>query len=174
MNDEEPDHGYSSPSSRLVSLPLVHVLGNNDSDDNMAGSHPEGADSKHRLATNTVNPQHGRNRCDEHDNAYYTRSQERGCVAAQSKLLEDLRGVVENRIDAGPLLEEHGYGRHDNASEHCFCPEELLYGDKLELKGIPGSLLAQFGKQLGNAAFFKERLGLNLEELELDKLVVLG
>ena len=174
MDDEQPDHGHGSPASSLVSLPLVDVLGNDDSDDDMAGSHSDRTDGKHGLTANTIDPQHCRNRSDEHDNAHDSRSQKRGCVIAESELLEDLWGVVEDRIDAGPLLEEHGNGRHDYTSEHGLCLEELLDGDELELEDVPGGLFAQLREEFGNAAFLKERLGLDLKKLELDKFMVWG
>lgn len=70
------------------------------------------------------------------------------------------------------LLEEHGHGRDNNALEHGPGLEELPDRNKLQLERVPGGRLAELGEHLGNGALLKQRLRLDLEELDLEELVV--
>jgi hypothetical protein len=45
VDDKQPNHADSSPTSGLVSLKLVDVLGKNDGDDEMASTHANSANS---------------------------------------------------------------------------------------------------------------------------------
>jgi hypothetical protein len=72
------------------------------------------------------------------------------------------------------LLEEHGHGRNNDALEHGPGLEQLGDRDELELERVPGRVLGKMGEQLGHAALLELRLGLDLEEFELDELIVLG
>jgi hypothetical protein len=70
------------------------------------------------------------------------------------------------------LLEEHGHGGDNDALEHGPGLEQLADGDELQLEDVPGGGLAQVGEELGDGALLEQRLGLDLEELDLDQLVV--
>lgn len=96
VDDKQPNHADSSPSSGLVSLKLVDVLGKNDGDDKMASTHANSANSQDRLTAESINPQDCRNGSNKHDNTNDTSGQETGSVAAEAKLSKDLRGVVQN------------------------------------------------------------------------------
>ena len=69
-------------------------------------------------------------------------------------------------------LEEHSHGRDNNTLEHAPGLEQRLDGDELELESVPGGGLAQVREVLGDGALLEQRLGLDLEELELHELVV--
>lgn len=72
------------------------------------------------------------------------------------------------------LLEEHGDCRDNDPLKHRLGLEQLLDRHKLQLEDVPRRLLAQLREQLGDGALLKQRLCLDLEELELDQFVVLG
>lgn len=96
MHNEQPDHHYGSPSSRLLVVEVVNVLGKNDRDDEVAESHAEGTDREYRPASDAVDPEDGRNGGDEHDNAHDTGGEETGRRLAEAELTEDGRGIVED------------------------------------------------------------------------------
>jgi hypothetical protein len=110
----------------------------------------------------------------EHDDADNTCRKQRGSVTSETELAEDRRSVVENGVDAGPLLEEHGDSGNDDALEHGLGLEEGADSDELELEGVPGGQLGEMRELLGNAALLEHGLGLDLEEFELNQFVVLG
>jgi hypothetical protein len=69
MDDEKPNHHDSSPTSRFVRLPLVSVLCDDHSNDDVASSHTNGANREDRLSAELVDVEHGWDSCDEHDDA---------------------------------------------------------------------------------------------------------
>lgn len=174
VNDEQPDHADGSPTGTLLVRPVVGVLGKNDSDDDVAGRHTDRTDGQNGSATNTVDPQDGRDGSDEHDDADDTSGEKLRGVAALTELLEDGWGVVQHGIDTRPLLEEHGNTSNHRPLDHAPALEQGLDGDELELESVPGGLLAKLGEVLGDSPLLEERLSLDLKELELDELVVLG
>lgn len=101
-----------------------------------------------------------------------TRSQQRGGVAIHAELGEDSRRIVQHRVDTSPLLEKHGDGGHNDPTEHGHAPEEGTNGHELELERVPPVL---FGKvrEIGlHRPLLEHRLGLDLEELQFDGLVI--
>ena len=96
VDDKQPDHADGTPTSGLVVLPVVGVLCEDDGDDDVAGSHTNGANGQNRLASNAVDPEDSGDGCDEHDDADDASRQQLGRVAALAKLLEDGRGVVKD------------------------------------------------------------------------------
>lgn len=70
------------------------------------------------------------------------------------------------------MLEKHRHSSHNDPSEHGHGRKESRDGDELELKGVPGRLLLEVGEPLSKASLLELRLGLDLEEFELKKLVV--
>ena len=199
VNDKQPDHAHGSPAGGRLLVEAVDVPGQDDGDDEVARGHADGADDEDGLPAHAVNPQHGGDGGDEHDNTDHTRREQADGRGAEAELPEDLGSVVENlegshrqqrepcpqepplfiqpkthSIDGSPLLEEHRNRGNNNTLEHGLGLEQPGDGHKLQLKDVPGSLLAQVGELLGDAALLEQRLCLDLEELELDELVVRG
>lgn len=199
MNDKQPDHAHGSPTGGRLLVEAVNVPGQDDGDDEVARGHADGTDDEDGLPAHAVNPQHGGDGGDEHDDTDDTCREQADGRGAEAELLEDLGSVVENLegshrqqrelyipiplplvqarthgINGSPLLEEHGNRRNNNTLEHGLGLEQPGNGHKLQLKDVPGCLLAQVGVVLGDAALLEQRLGLDLEELELDELVVGG
>lgn len=134
MNHEEPDHDDGGPAGAPLRIPLVLVLRNEDGDDNMARGHADSADGQDRLTPDAVDPKHGGDREDEHDNADDAGGKQSGRCGSQSELVENRGSIVEDRVDTGPLLcevskdpsetgergpylEEHGDAGDHNALE---------------------------------------------------------
>jgi len=69
-------------------------------------------------------------------------------------------------------LEEHGHGCNGDSTEHWRSAEQGGNSDELELEGIPCCGLRETGEVLSGSPFLKERLCLDLEELDLDQWVV--
>lgn len=175
-------------------------------------SHTNSTDNQDRLATKLVDIHDGRNRCaepwlvvrterwggrslQEHDNTDHTGSEQRDGVSRQAETFEDLRGVVEDGIDTGPiqrlahlrhkiwtcgriqsspLLEKHGQTGHDDTLEHRLRLEKRTDGDELQLDSGPSRVISKVREMFGDRALLEERLGPDLCELKLNELVVLG
>jgi hypothetical protein len=75
VDDKEPDHDNCCPSSRLVIVKVVDVLGEDHSDNEVAQGHAKGTDGQNGLTTDTVNPENGRDCGDKHGNADDSRCQ---------------------------------------------------------------------------------------------------
>lgn len=174
MDDKQPDHADGSPTGGLVVRPVVGVLGKDDSDDDVARRHADGTDGQNGSATDTVNPQDGRHGGDEHDDTDDAGGEELSGVAALTELLEDCRRVVEHGVDTGPLLEEHGDTSNHGPFDHAPALEERLDRDELQLEGVPGGLFAELREVFRDRSLLEEGLSLDLKELKLDELVVLG
>lgn len=87
--------------------------------------------------------------------------------------VEDLRwSIVEHSIDSSPLLEEHGYSRHDDPLEHGRSLEERRNGDKLQFDCVPCTRMCQARKVGLNCPLLEQRLCLDLKELNLDELII--
>lgn len=130
-----------------MSIKLVNVSSENDSNDEMAKTHTNSTDSQNRFTTETINPQNSWNSSDKHDDTDDSSGQETGGVAAQTKLLKDLWGIVKDlvllvlnhivsygatySVDTSPLLEEHSNCCHNNTLKHSLCLEERSNGDEL-------------------------------------------
>lgn len=96
MYDEEPDHAHSGPAGGGLVVESINVLGEDDSDDEMARSHADSTHCKNWLAAGAIDPENGWDGGDEHDDADDAGSEEAGGCLAEAQLVEDLRGVVEN------------------------------------------------------------------------------
>lgn len=71
------------------------------------------------------------------------------------------------------LLEEHGHGSNNDTLEHGLGLEKRSDRNPLQLKRVPDSLLLQVREVLCETALLKQRLRLDLKELELNQFVVL-
>ena len=169
MDDKEPNHDDSSPTSTLVGWPLMLVLGEDDGDDEMAKTHSKSTESQSRSSSDSVNVQNGRNGCNQHYNADHAGREERDSVGRQPEGLEDLGRVVQDGVDTCPLLEEHGHSGDNDSAEHGHSREERCHGYELKLDGVHRRQFGQMREFLGDGAPLKQRLGLDLEELELHK-----
>ena len=118
MDNEEPDHDNRSPTSRLVRLPLISVLRDNDGDDDVACRHTDSADGKNGLSAEFVDIENRWNGSEEHDDSNDPCGEEGDGVRAKTEGGEDCGRVVEDCVDAGPLLEEHGDCGDDDTLEH--------------------------------------------------------
>ena len=98
-------------------LPRVLIETRENCNDKVAGSHEEGAGDEDGLPAGLIDPYDGRNGREEHHNAYHTGGEKRDGVACQAEVPEDERCVVENGVDTGPLLEEHGQRPNGNTVE---------------------------------------------------------
>ena len=74
----------------------------------MADAHGDGAEGQDGLAAQAVDVQDRWNRGHEHDDADDAGGEQTGGIGAQAERAEDLRRVVEDGVDASPLLKEHG------------------------------------------------------------------
>lgn len=99
VDDEEPDHNDSRPTSSMVSWPLVLILGEDDSDDEVAQTHAQGTESQSGSSSDSVNVQDGGNCGQQHGNAYHARCKKRSGVRRQTERAENLRGIVKDGID---------------------------------------------------------------------------
>jgi hypothetical protein len=68
---------------------------------------------------------------EEHGDANDTSREEGYSVRRHPQTTENLWGVVENRVYAGPLLEKHGYCCDNNTAEHWFRFEQRTDGHEL-------------------------------------------
>jgi len=107
-NDEEPDHGTSSPTGTgsATNSPLVPVATDETSNDDVARRHTNSARDQDRLAAKLVDVHDGWDGGNPHDNTNDTSSKQRDGVSRKAESLEDLGGVVEDGVDTSPLLEE--------------------------------------------------------------------
>jgi hypothetical protein len=94
--NKEPNHADGSPSGRFMIMEVVNVLGQNNSNDDMASSHSNGTDYENRLAAQTIDPQDCWHSCNEHGNTHNTSCKEARGVLTQPQLAEDLGGIVED------------------------------------------------------------------------------
>lgn len=72
------------------------------SDNDVRDTHANGTSDENRLTTKLINVENGRNGCEHEQDTTNTTSQERGCVASQTQILEDESGVVQNGVDTRP------------------------------------------------------------------------
>ena len=69
MDDEKPNHDNSSPTSCLVVLKVINVLGEDNSDDEMAKTHADSSDCENRFTAETIDPENGGDGGDKHDDS---------------------------------------------------------------------------------------------------------
>src|SRR5262245_55450862 len=105
VDDKEPHHCDAGPPGSWLFVPAVGVLGKDDSDDQVTESHANGSHGQDRLPPEAVDPQDGRDGSKEHGNADHAGGEQTGRGVAQTELLEDCWSVVQDGVDAGPLLE---------------------------------------------------------------------
>jgi hypothetical protein len=96
MDDKQPHHHDGSPSSRLLVVEVVNVLGKNHCDDEVAESHAKGTDREYGLASDAVDPKNGGDGGDEHDDTDDTSGKETSRRLAETELTENRGGVVED------------------------------------------------------------------------------
>ena len=152
--------------------PLVLVLREDDCDRDVADPHGDGADGEDGFPAQAVDVQDRGDGRDEHDDPDDARREEARRVGAEAEGAEDLGRVVEDGVDACPLLEEHGDGGHDDTAEHGHRLEEGGDGDELEFHRVEGGHLGEMGEVVLDSALLEDGLGFDLEELDLDDLAV--
>lgn len=54
MNNKKPDHSDGAPPGSFMGWPLILVFSKNDSNDEMAQSHPDCSDEEDRFSPNLV------------------------------------------------------------------------------------------------------------------------
>ena len=72
------------------------------------------------------------------------------------------------------LLEEHGHSSHNHTAEHSFRLEERADSDELQLESVPCGKLNKMWPFFRSAAFLEYTLRLDLKELKLNELIILG
>lgn len=75
---KQPDHTDGSPTCGSLFIETVDVLGQNDSDDEVACSHPNCTDDQNRFSSGTVDPEDSLKCCNKHDDADDTCRDETG------------------------------------------------------------------------------------------------
>lgn len=90
-----------------MGYPIVLEPRNDDPWDDHGYPHDHAAPNKHRLTTKFVNHGHGWERADKENNARDAGRKEGLSTTRQSQADEDIGSVVDDGIDARPLLEEH-------------------------------------------------------------------
>lgn len=95
-----------SPTGSLVRQPVLAAGRNDDADNDLAHGHADRSRDHHGLAAQLVDVEDGRHGGDAVEDADDAGREQRRRAAGQAERLEDGRGVVQDRVDAGPLLEE--------------------------------------------------------------------
>jgi hypothetical protein len=70
-----------------------------DTGNHHAYPHDNGSYDQHRLTSNLVNNRHRRKSANEEDNSCDSCGEECLCASSQTERLEDITGIVDNRID---------------------------------------------------------------------------
>lgn len=105
MDDEQPDHGNCSPTGTLVCSPRVLVLGNNNSNDDVAGCHTDSTNGEHGSATNFVYVQDRGDGGNEHSNTDDSSGKQVSSVSGKAKVGEDGRRIVQDSVDTCSRLD---------------------------------------------------------------------
>lgn len=58
MNDEKPNHGHCRPASCYLVVKVINIASENDSDDDVASGHADGAHNEHWLSADSVDVKH--------------------------------------------------------------------------------------------------------------------
>jgi hypothetical protein len=162
------------------------------SDNDVRDTHAQGAGNEDGLATKLIDIEDGGDRGEHEQDTTNTTGQKRSGVASQTQVLEDESGVVENSVDTRPytsksvritwhdrqrrltLLEDHGEdGDKDSLAQRLVCKQGgVVVESKLEVVREASRLeLRELGPR---SVDFEHVLSLDLEELELYDLAVLG
>lgn len=175
MHDEEPDHGDGRPASCFVSAdgPGLLVPREDDGDDHVTGAHPNRSGVHDGFAAELVDVEDRGDGGEEHGDADDTGGEEGGCVTACAQSHEDGGGVIQDCIYTCELLEEHRHRRDDDAAKHGFRGEQGTDGYELQLECVHRSQSDQMRPFLRCKPLLKYALGFDLQELELDKGMVL-
>lgn len=96
VNDKQPNHANRRPACCRLLVKAVDVPCENYCNNDVAGGHANGTNSQHGLSTDPINPQHGRNSSNEHDNANNACCQQTRRCRTQPELTKDLRGVIQH------------------------------------------------------------------------------
>lgn len=100
VGDVDPDEHGRRPPRVAVRLPRVLVHRVDGADDELRDAHAGGADEQDLLAAPAVHEHDGRNGGEEIDDADDACCEEVDGVAVEADLLEDLRRVVYDGVDA--------------------------------------------------------------------------
>ena len=158
----------------------------------MRNTHADGTSDEDGLATKLINVKNSRDGGEHEQDTTDTTSQERGGVASQTQVLEDESGVVQDSVDTRPcasksvrktqhneqcgltLLEDHGEDSDKDSLAERLVSEQggVVVESKLEVvREASGLELRELGSR---SVDFEHVLGLDLEELKLYDLAVLG
>jgi hypothetical protein len=85
MDDEKPNHDDRAPTSCLVRIPLISILGYDYGDYNVAGRHTDRTDGKDGFAPDFVDVEHGGDGGEEHHDAYDAGCEEGDGVAGEAE-----------------------------------------------------------------------------------------
>ena len=72
-----------------------------------------------------------------------------------------------------PLLEKHSHCGDNDSSEHGHALEQSSNGNELQLDGVPNSGLTELRKVSLGDLLLELRLGLDLEEFDMDQFIIL-
>lgn len=100
---------------------------------------------------------------EHHDSDNTCREQGSG-VTGQTELAENGRRIVENCVNTGPLLKEHGNRSHDDTLKHGLGLEKRTNSYELEFEGIPRCQLRKMGELFSDTTLLEHGLGLDLKE----------
>ena len=148
------------------------VCGDDSCNGDVTNRHSNCADGEDWLTPDFVDVEDGWNCCEEHYDPDDAGCEERDGVRGETKRRENRRGVVEDCIDAGPLLEKHGHGSDDDALEHCLRLEERSDCHELQFEDVPCCQFTQVREVLCDSALLKQALGFDFQEFELHKFMV--
>lgn len=87
------------------------------------------------------------------------------CIVMSEKL-------TQNRVDARPLLEQHGEYSETDTTEHRLCLEKRADSDELQFDGGHCRSVGQMRKALSGGPFLEQGLGFDFQKFELDEFVV--
>lgn len=89
-----------------MGLPGIAVSCDDSSNDDVTSCHADCTNGENRFAADAVDVEDRRNGGDEHDDADNASCEERNGDASEPKIFENGGSIVEDCVDASPLLEE--------------------------------------------------------------------
>lgn len=141
-------------------------------DDNHRQQHDEGSDEQHNLAADLIDDQHSWDGSDQEDNSGDTGGEESVGAGGKTERLENVGSVVDDGVDAGPLLEEHDQPSNGDTLTVIWCANTVGVLSELGLYDRAGGLVGEVWVYLSECALLREGLGLDLEIFDLDQLML--
>ena len=131
---KDPDEHNSNPTSSSVFSPVAFERAQDTGNDEMTATHDDGTGDQERLSSELINPQHGWNGGQEHDNTNDTRGKQGSGVTRQPQGGKDEWGIVQDEVDTGPLLEHHGQTGNGDPLECRFMGDHGLVLVEIDLE----------------------------------------